>query len=170
MLCSVKRRGKRRLPTVIVVILLLATLTFIWSNSLRSEQVSSAESAGALGLLGPLLEFFFGSGNVTDHLVRKLAHFAEFGALGCELTLLVFLRCRLSVQAVLNGLAAGLVAAVTDEALQLLSGRGSMVQDVLLDFSGVLAGMAVVLFICAVRAAVRRSRGTGRWVIPGGRQ
>ena len=29
-----------------------------------------------------MLELFTGKGNVTDHLVRKLAHFCEYAALG----------------------------------------------------------------------------------------
>ena len=43
---------------------------------------SSQESRRFGQLLAPLLELFAGEGNVTDHLVRKLAHFAEYAMLG----------------------------------------------------------------------------------------
>ncbi len=62
------------------------------------------------------------------------------------------------IQAVVNCLSAGLAAAVTDEALQLLSDRGSQVSDVLLDLGGAAAGTAFILLIydIAVLAGSRR--------------
>ena len=42
---------------------------------------SSQESRRGGQLLAPLIELFAGEGNVTDHLVRKLAHFTEYGLL-----------------------------------------------------------------------------------------
>lgn len=133
--------------TRLLVLLLAATLAFIWGNSLESVSVSDAKSQGVLTAVAPVLEAFFGSGKVTDHLVRKLAHFSEFCALGCELMLLAALRCRLSVQATVNCLSAALAAAVIDESLQLISGRGAMVADVLLDLCGGTLGIAAILLL-----------------------
>ena len=157
MMCgpSTLQRG-RRILTVAAAVLLLATLAFIWRNSLRSEAASGVESGRMLAVLKPFLEPLFGRENVTEHRIRKLAHFAEFFALGGELAFLVLLLGRPRIQAVLNVLAAGLFAAVTDEALQLLSGRGPAVADVLLDFSGAAAGAAVVLLVYYLRAALHR--------------
>ena len=74
----------------------------------------------------------------VEHHIRKLAHFLEFALLG-------LLLCRsFSAFGVKNFTATGyilflgLLAAVVDEYIQSFSpGRGSMVKDVLLDFSGV---------------------------------
>ena len=93
----------------------------------------------------------------SDHFLRKLAHFTEFGILGAELSLLLHLRGRQSRQGFVNCAFAGLSAAVIDESLQLLSKRGSQVQDVLLDFCGFMVG----LWICALiyRTAARKRTG-----------
>lgn len=113
----------------------------------------------------PILEVFVGKGNVTDHLVRKLAHFVEFGALGCELALLTVLRKRVRLQPVINCLFIGLAVAVIDETIQIISNRGSQVSDVLLDFSDVLldfsgavTGIVFVLLIRWLVVAIRRKR------------
>lgn len=149
---------KRRILTVLLVLLIAATLAFIWGNSLESVPVSSAKSNSVLDIFKPFLEIFFGAGNVTDHTVRKIAHFTEFGALGAELALLAVLRGRYRVQLVVNALFAGLCAAVTDEALQLLSGRGSLVSDVLLDFTGGASGIAVVTLVYAAVRSRRKAK------------
>ena len=157
-----KRKYSHKAATFVVAILLLVTLAFIWGNSLRSEKTSAAESGSVLRIIEPFLESFLGKGNVTGHLFRKLAHFTEFGVLGAELALLIVLRGRPRAQALMNGLSGGLAAAVTDEALQLLSGRGSMVADVLLDFSGAAAGGAVLLAVYAAAMILRNRKATGR--------
>ena len=72
---------------VLLLILIVLTLLFIWGNSLLSREQSSDESAWVMHLVTPLLEAFVGKGNVTEHLVRKLAHFTEFAMLGFELLL-----------------------------------------------------------------------------------
>jgi VanZ family protein len=144
--------------TAVVVLTLIATLAFIWGNSLESVQESGVKSGNVFRIVKPLLERFVGKGNATDHIVRKLAHFVEYSALGCELALLVILRRKVCIQAVVNCLSAGLAAAVTDEALQLLSDRGSQISDVLLDLGGAAAGTAFILLIydIAVLAGSRR--------------
>jgi VanZ family protein len=144
--------------TAVVVLMLIATLAFIWGNSLESVQESGAKSGNVFRIVKPLLERFVGKGNAPDHIVRKLAHFVEYSALGCELALPVILRRKVCIQAVVNCLSAGLAAAVTDEALQLLSDRGSQVSDVLLDLGGAAAGTAFILLIydIAVLAGSRR--------------
>ena len=106
---------------------------------------------------------------ITDHLVRKTAHFVEFAVLG-GLLCLVCKVCMVTVgesgvgksvgksgvgesggeptkSGVVRAVCAcllGLLAAFLDETLQLFSGRGSMVADVWLDFAGVVCGVAAV--------------------------
>ena len=135
---------KRRIALLVAIIL---TLAFIWGNSLLSREQSSDESAWVLQLLTPVLELFVGKGNVTEHLVRKLAHFTEFALFGFEL-LFWFTDLREQVkEALLLAMAHGLFAALTDETIQLFSGRGSQVQDVWLDFAGVTAGAVFALVL-----------------------
>ncbi len=123
-------------------ILLGLILAFIWGNSMLSREASSAESSGVLGFVTPLLEIFVGKGNVTHHMVRKLAHFAEFAALGFGLygNILPLAKKKFRLLLTLN---LGFFAAFLDESIQILSGRGPQIQDVWLDFSGTVAGALV---------------------------
>lgn len=76
-----------RKQLTILNILIIATILFAWGHSLMPGDLSEEESSRTLELLRPFLEIFFGKGNVTDHLVRKLAHFSEYALLGCEFCL-----------------------------------------------------------------------------------
>jgi VanZ family protein len=151
-----RRIKTRKLLTGALAALIAATLAFMWGNSLKSRDVSKAQSDNVLPVVEPCLEIVVGEGNVTEQLVRKLAHVSEYAALGCELALLCALRRRVRRQPVLNASSAGLAAAVADEALQIVSGRGPLVQDILLDFAAFLTVMAFVLSIRALYRLVRR--------------
>lgn len=148
----------RKICVVITCLLIAVTLGFIWGNSLKSRSESMMLSLGVLRLIRPLLDAVFSPENVTDHLVRKLAHFAEFGMLGAELVLLTSLLRKLRAQTVLNCLLAGLSAAVIDETIQIFSARGSQAIDVLLDFGGVVTGVFIMLLICRIVSARRKNR------------
>ena len=163
---------------MVLLVLVALMLAFIWGHSLMSVEQSGAESlqivemlkgvfsrvCGLLGIGGAVEAVW-----ITDHLVRKSAHFVEFAVLG-GLLCLVCKVCMVTggesgvgksggesgvvesggeptksgvVRAVCACLL-GLLAAFLDETLQLFSGRGSMVADVWLDFAGVVCGVAAV--------------------------
>ena len=149
---------KNRKAIIPAAALLALTLAFIWGNSLLSIPESQSESLWILDLLTPLLDRVFGPEVVTDHILRKTAHFCEFALLGAELRLLFRLLGQKGLQGQANALFAALAAAVADESLQLLSARGSQVQDVLLDFSGAFTGALLMLLI--LLCAHRRRRNT----------
>lgn len=75
---------------------------------------SAAESGRVTEWLKPFLEVFVGQGNVTDHLVRKLAHFTEFAALGFQLLLLQKSKTRLNAA---RSVEYGFFAASLDESI-----------------------------------------------------
>ena len=125
-------------------LVLIATLCFIWSNSMVGKEDSASLSRTVTAWLN-------GIGiPVTEHFVRKSAHFCEFGLLGCELMLLFWLRSGVHFQNLCNAAFAALLSAVTDETIQIFSGRGSQVQDVVLDFSGALTGILLVSLIMII--------------------
>lgn len=137
MKASVRKRWN-----IVLVLMLVLTLAFIWGNSLLPRTESQEISRGLLAELCAALEHVgLHLDPQNDHWLRKLAHFGEFGLLGAELCTLLFLNRRARPQGFVNCAFAGLAVAVTDEALQLISNRGSQVQDVLLDFAGFLAGL-----------------------------
>ena len=146
MKASVRKRWN-----IILGLLVLLTLAFIWGNSLLPRTESQETSRGLLAELCAALEHVgMHLDPQNDHWLRKLAHFGEFGMLGAELGLLLCLNRRQSVQGFVNCAFAGLAVAVTDEALQLISNRGSQVQDVLLDFAGFLTGLLLCGLLCGI--------------------
>ena len=122
-------------------LLLVVTLCVIWGNSLLSREDSAALSGGLTAWLRSI------GLPVSNHFVRKTAHFCEFGLLGAELVLLMRLRGGRGFQCLCNSAFAALLAAVTDETIQVFSGRGSQVLDVVLDFSGAVAGILLCTLI-----------------------
>ena len=132
----------RKRWNIVLALLVALTLAFIWGNSLVSRSESQEISRGLLAEICAALETVgLHLDPQDDHWLRKLAHFGEFGLLGAELGLLMWLNRRQSVQGFVNCAFAGLAVAVTDESLQLISNRGSQVQDVLLDFAGFAVGL-----------------------------
>lgn len=109
-------------------------LLLIFSQSAMPAPVSQAESGGLLYLLVQIFPF------LTEHILRKLAHFSEFAVLG------IFLGKSLQGP-VMHMLFAGLLCALCDETIQLfVMGRSSQVGDIWVDFSGILAA-AVLLWL-----------------------
>jgi len=150
----------RKNLSLFLSVLIALTLAFIWFNSLLPKSESSDISRGLLDAIYKALK------NVgilitsnDDHWIRKLAHFSEFGLLGSELCLLLFVKGRAHMQGFINCCFAGLSAAVTDESLQLISNRGPQVQDVLLDFWGFITGLLLCALLCnAVRARRKKKQ------------
>ena len=130
--------------------MILVTLAVIWGHSLLGREASSEESSFVMELLTPLLEVVVGKGNVTEHLIRKLAHFFEFFVYGIELQLF-FALSKSRKNAFLLTLSHGLFTALMDETIQIFSGRGPMIQDVWLDFSGVEVGALITLAATAMK-------------------
>ncbi|MBO4915858.1 MAG: VanZ family protein [Oscillospiraceae bacterium] len=125
-------------------VLPVLTLVFIWGHSCVPIPESREESARVAGWLTPFLELFVGGGNVTDHLVRKLAHFAEFAFLGFQIYLL---RTGRKWRDALLAVELSFFAAFLDESIQMLSGRGDQIIDVWLDLAGAVFGVLAAMLI-----------------------
>lgn len=139
-----------------LIILLILVLAFIWGNSCLSISDSRDASSRVMDFIEPLLELFVGKGNVTLHLVRKMAHFTEFAALGSILALLF----RFTWGGRMLGASCGLLAGFLDETIQIFSDRGDQISDVWLDFSGAVFGLLVfsLLQLLIRQIKSRRSR------------
>ena len=145
------KASARKCWNIILGLLVFLTLAFIWGNSLLPRTESQEISRGLLAELCAALEHVgLHIDPQNDHWLRKLAHFGEFGLLGAELGLLLCLNRRVRPQGFVNCAFTGLAVAVTDEALQLISNRGSQVQDILLDFAGFLAGLLLCRLLCGI--------------------
>jgi len=139
-------------------------LCFIWGHSMTNAEVSGAESEMMLNVFAPFLELFLGKGSVTDHLIRKTAHFTEFAALGFFIAWFSLLCGRKRVKDMYNCLLNAIAVAVMDESIQLLTpGRAGLVKDVLLDVSGAAFGILVLCLMAYIfKSTGKRQNGNER--------
>ncbi len=141
-------------PLVYVLYVLL-----IFRNSLDPADVSSMKSGAVLAFLNDVL--FSGKEVLTEHLVRKMAHFSEYALAGVLGWMALRQFARERVQCFLNVAFAGLLMAFCDETIQLfVPGRSGQVSDMWIDFSGYLLGMFVCVLGCLVvkRLRMRKQR------------
>ena len=152
-----KNRNKKAIT--ILSICIAATLAFIWIHSCMGQEESSQESGFIYDLLCPFFELFVGKGNVTEHFIRKLAHFTEFFGLGLELKLLMKLVLLDTpyILRMINAWTLGTMCALIDETIQIFSGRGPAIADVWLDSAGCLTGVLLMsLIIIIVNKHIRK--------------
>lgn len=122
------------------IALLVAILTFIWGNSLMPGEVSQAISDWVQSLLFDV-QSRNGVPAEGNGLLRKVAHFAEFTALGMNLAWLFGMLQKGKLFPFLCGAA----AACIDETIQaFIPERAPGILDVCIDCSGVLAGMVLL--------------------------
>ena len=132
-------RTERRLR--ICTALLICNLVFIWGNSLLPGEISGAFSDWVKGILSAILP---GTGSGTGGgLLRKIAHFTEFAALGMCLTWRMGMLRKPSGWALLWG---GLTACADETIQRFVPDRGPSIRDVGIDTCGVIVGMMLVLF------------------------
>ena len=99
----------------------------------------------------------------THRLVRKLAHFAEFGLLGFLSAWLVAYvnRRKKWIRAWLEWLIPivfCLIYAISDEVHQIFSNRGASAKDVVIDFAGAVTGILLLRAILGIVRAAKRRR------------
>lgn len=130
-------------------------ICFIWGNSMRQGVDSTHLSTGALSIIQDILhDLGLPGGWLTDHIVRKTAHFTEYTALGI-IAMQAFTPHRDTFSRAALGAFFLAVVAVPclDETLQLfVDGRSGQVSDVLLDCGGILFGCLLTLAASAVYA------------------
>ena len=140
--------SKQELRVLLISVLMGLTLLFIWGHSMIPAVFSSMESSRFVDLINGLIYSAGGGFSVTDHMVRKTAHFLEYAILGAETAL----RNKWK-SAVFSGnhvKCSGTVffwigVPVIDELIQYFTpGRACMIQDVFLDICGFAAGYGVL--------------------------
>ena len=116
-------------------------LLLIWLQSVLPADLSRAESHGLLALLHDWMPW------LTDHLIRKTAHFTEYAVLGALLFGAAGVRYGLWFPPCF-----GALAAMLDETIQLIAdGRSGQVSDVWLDLAGFLTGWVVIALTVLLR-------------------
>ena len=135
----------------LISIFLILWILFIFCRSLQPADTSTLESKWVLALLQHLVPF-----ELTEHFIRKLAHFTEFAVLGVLAGALFGGRCQHLWTGLLFAAMTGIVTALCDETIQLfVEGRSGQISDVWIDVAGASTGAVLAL---AVRALWRRKR------------
>lgn len=143
---------------IIAFIITIFVISFIFIHSTMPADQSSTESQFVLNILQPFLSLFNSGKPVSEHFVRKLAHFSEFTILGVMLTVCAYSFRRKKTYKLFPGIAgAGLLTALIDETIQLnIIGRAGMITDVWIDFAGVLTGTLIMLIIFGAYIRIRK--------------
>lgn len=127
-------------------VLTLLWLGVIWGHSLQPAAVSSQESGAVLSGLSALLEALCLPPFLTETLVRKGAHMAEYLVLAALLTGSLRNRDRTGRGLCAGVLSASLFCALIDETIQLfVEGRAGKVSDIWVDLGGAALGFLLAL-------------------------
>ncbi|HIZ41549.1 MAG TPA: VanZ family protein [Candidatus Gemmiger excrementigallinarum] len=135
---------------VIFTIALLACIAYIFRNSLQTGAESSLRSQAVMMKVNETLGRVH-LGPLSEHLIRKIAHFLEFAMEGFLLMLCLRVYTAHFVRHMSWPLLIGMGTALMDETIQLfIPNRTSMVTDVWIDMLGVVAGLLVALIILLI--------------------
>ncbi|MCD7917834.1 MAG: VanZ family protein [Clostridiales bacterium] len=147
---------------VLFTLFALWAILFIFRNSMETADLSSSRSTAFTALLNGALGRL-GISALSEGVVRKLAHYAEFALLGFLLTLCVRVYTPRYVRYCCWPLLIGLCVANLDETIQLyVDGRSSSVIDVWIDFGGVCSGLVAGLLVCGLLSLILSSLGIRR--------
>lgn len=147
-----RRISGEKLKTAFII-LTIATVAVIWFNSALPKPISGVQSTITEQIVEKVIPGEMPFFDYAVSHIRKSAHIIEYGVLGAEMFFLnvVFSKKKLNgglfykIQKLWNTVSVPLAIAVADESIQILSGRGPLIQDVLIDMAGTLAGAAICL-------------------------
>lgn len=130
---------------ILFAVLLAGMIALIWGHSMMPANQSAAESSQLLIYVNHVLGVI--NIQITEHVLRKMAHFSEYAVLG------LLLRINFQRHLIVS-LFLGLLVALTDETIQLfIEGRSGSVTDIWIDFSGILFS---TLCLYLIRILVKR--------------
>lgn len=144
----------------VILILLLLNLCFIWGNSLLPPHASNAIGDKVTEIIRSVFAVQQEKQEKPDTWwtgahVRKLTHATEFATLVALSTAYVLAHGKRLRDCWPFLLLCGVLTALTDETIQLFTGRTSAVEDVWIDSGGFAAGMVVIVYLL-IRAGRKR--------------
>ena len=130
-----------------LILALLATF-FVFSNSMQAAEASSQRNGRLVAIIESISRFlgFTADTGVLTVFIRKGAHIAEFFLQSFFIGLIFVVGQKKFAERIIYILFFGLLTGCVDEFIQMFSsGRGSLVSDVFVDFTGVLLAVLVCL-------------------------
>lgn len=133
---------------------------FIWGNSLKTIEQSKSQSVPVADTIQPIVDPQEKIEKPVFHsLVRKAAHVTEFFALGLSVAgFAISLGAYLGKRLISMPILIVLSTAVLDEYIQYFAKRGSLVTDVVLDFSGAMVALLLVWLVRGVIALIKKRK------------
>ena len=145
--------------TTVMFVITGLYIAFIWVHSLMSAEKSTVESTRVLDFLINFLKSLGINAELTDHIVRKTAHFCEFALLGCLTLWCGYLLNKNIVKLLLPVGGVCLAVAIIDEIIQIFSpGRSCQFSDVILDLSGSICGAVFFILIILIILLIKKRK------------
>ena len=133
---------------ILFTAMVVMCVAFIFYNSSQVAEVSGEISGKVTALSNEALSYLPVDITLSEAIVRKLAHVAEFALLGLLFTFCLRVYTRRLIAFSAWPLLFGLFIAVCDEFLQkFIPGRSGQIRDIFIDFIGVCGGTAAAIFI-----------------------
>ncbi len=108
----------------------------------------SKEASGAIShFVADILGGDAGSSDEGHHLIRKLAHFSEYAALGVISALFFDSLLEDRQKKCFVSAIVGILTPLVDETIQIFSGRGPAISDIWIDVLGYSIGALAVFFV-----------------------
>lgn len=135
-----ENKQNKAFATVFWILTVLCMAVIFYFSSRPATQSAGQSSAVTL-----FLQRLFHTKAITEHMVRKAAHFTEFAGLGFLTNLSIyFTKCKKNIPI---GIAVGSAYAATDEIHQIfVDGRSCQLTDWAIDTIGITAG-ALIFFV-----------------------
>ena len=143
---------------ILLIILIIATIAFIFTNSIMPPDVSSEQSNTVAGILERIIPTDTPFGAFIQKYVRKLAHFCEYGLLGFEIAIYVMLYAESKLKSAALNMLTPFAVGFIDEGIQIFSGRGPALTDVLIDASGFITLSIITYAFCILIGALRSKK------------
>ena len=140
------KKKKHLILKILLPVLTISIVVFIFFNSSQIASVSGERSKLVLEFINKLISF---TGIIlSEHFIRKLAHFTEYAALGFFMCLSFRVYTVKISRCLIFSSLLGLLTAMADEYYQtFIPGRAGLVKDVFIDFSGLIVGIIISLII-----------------------
>ncbi len=129
----------RAVALAVLGLSIVLTLGFIFSNSLKSQTSSAAQSSSFQAVVEKIIPKDTDLGAFVFRNLRKIAHFTEYGLLGIEaaaFTVVLSRRRGLMYKRFGFSVIFALITAFIDETIQIFSKRGPSVSDMWIDIGG----------------------------------
>lgn len=125
----------RKVFRIMLILLIIANLAFIYTQSLLPPEKSTEQSESVGGIISEIIPPDTPEGKFVLANLRKIAHFTEFASLAFFTALYIVIYER-RVSVIAFSFPTALILAFFDETLQYASGRGPSISDVWIDFLG----------------------------------